>query len=138
MPEVKTKPSLVPVDTYLRQIEDPARRADCQSLIELMQKVTGALPVMWGSGIIGFGRYQYKYASGHSGESCLTGFASRKTDISLYTQVGFDGLEKELAMLGKHKIAKSCLYIKRLADIDLQVLERIVRATVNELQRRYP
>ena len=106
----------------------------------LMKRVTGCPPKMWGTGIVGFDRYHYTYASGHEGDSCVVGFSSRKGDISVYLVAGYDGAEARelLAQLGKHKIGKACLYVKRLSDIQLPVLERLVMISVAETRRRYP
>ena len=103
-----------------------------------MSGVTKREPKMWGTGIVGFGTYHYTYASGHEGDACLTGFASRKGDISIYLMCGFDGHEALFAKLGKHKVGKSCLYVRRLSDIDLPVLEQLVARSVADLKRRYP
>ena len=138
MAELKTKETDASVQAYLDAIENETRRQDCQGLIEIMQRVTGKEPRMWGSSIVGFGSYHYKYASGHEGDSCLVGFASRKGDISLYLSSGFDSRERLLAELGKHKSGKGCLYIRRLSDIQVPVLEKLVLATVAERMRRYP
>ena len=138
MAEAKTKPTEVGVTEHLASITDPSRRADCQALAALMSKVTGHPPVMWGPSIVGFDRYSYRYASGHTGESCLLGFSSRKTDISVYVAAGFDGSQDLLAALGKHKAAKACLYIKSLADIDLGVLEVLLSRAAAEMRRRHP
>jgi len=93
---------------------------------------------MWGTSIVGFGSYHYRYASGHEGDSCLAGFSSRKGDISIYVTAGFEGQEPLLANLGKHKAGKVCLYVKRLADVDLELLESLVEGSVAEMRRRYP
>jgi len=138
MAEPKTKATGASVDSYIDAIDDEQRRDDCRTLVRLMSKITGEPPVMWGTGIVGFGNYHYRYASGHEGDSCLSGFASRKGDISIYVTAGFAGREPLLAKLGKHKTGKVCLYIKRLADIDLRKLESIVEDSVAEMKRRYP
>jgi hypothetical protein len=138
MAEPKTKATGASVDSYIDAIGDEQRRVDCRTLVKLMSKITGEPPVMWGTGIVGFGNYHYRYASGHEGDSCLAGFASRKGDISIYVTAGFEGREPLLAKLGKHKTGKVCLYVKRLADIDLGRLESIVKGSVVEMQRRYP
>lgn len=103
-----------------------------------MRKVTKQPPVLWGPSIVGFGRYAYTYASGHSGESCLVGFASRKGDISIYLSVASPTQQALLSRLGKHKMGKSCLSIKRLADVDAKVLEQLVAGSVAEITRRHP
>jgi hypothetical protein len=136
--EAKTKPTEASVESYVAAIESAERRSDCESLIALMSRVTGELPRMWGASIVGFGSYRYRYDSGREGESCLTGFSSRKGDISIYTQVGFEGLESQLRVLGKHKVGKSCLYVRRMAEVEKSVLENILKATVERLKNRYP
>ena len=138
MAELKTKQTDASVDEYLNAIEDAGRRDDCRALAALMRRVTKYEPKMWGSSIVGFGSYHYKYESGHEGDSCLAGFSSRKAEISLYLMPGLQARETLLAALGKHKAGKGCLYIKRLSDIDVRVLEKLIRESVAELRRRYP
>ena len=138
MAELKTKENDSSVQAYLDAIEDEARRQDCQELAEIMQRVTGLEPRMWGSSIVGFGRYHYKYASGHEGDACLVGFSSRKGDISLYLSNAFESRESLLAEFGKHKTGKACVYIRRLSDIRVPVLEKLVTETVAEKRRSYP
>ena len=136
MAENKTKATQASVESYFSSIEDEARRNDCEALAELMTKATNQPPTMWGTSIVGFGTYHYKYASGREGDSCLTGFSSRKGDISVYL-TSFPGQEELLAKLGKHKMGKACLYIRKLSDVDLTVLEQLVVGCVVELKRRY-
>lgn len=140
MSEAKTKPTPASVATYLAAIEDETRRQDCEALVTLMQRITGCPPVLWGTSIVGFDQYHYKYASGHEGDACVIGFSSRKGDISVYLLTGYDGAEKQalLARLGRHKIGKACLYIRRLADVDLSVLEELATRSVAETKTRYP
>lgn len=138
MPEAKTKPTQASVTEHLAKIEDPARRADCDVLVKLMRKITKQEPVLWGPSIVGFGSYKYTYESGHSGESCATGFAARKADISVYLVAAAPNQPELLSRLGKHKMGKACLYIRRLADVDLKVLEQLVAGSVAEVKRRYP
>lgn len=138
MAEIKTKQSDLSVDAYLDAIADELRRHDCRELIKLMSGVTRCEPKMWGTGIVGFGTYHYQYASGHEGDACLAGFASRKGDISIYLMCAIEGQEALLAKLGKHKMAKACLYVRRLADVDLSVLEQLVARSVADVRRRYP
>ena len=102
-----------------------------------MKKVTGAKPAMWGPSIVGFGSYHYKYASGHEGDSCLVGFAPRKNELSIYIMSGFDGHAALLKKLGKHKTAKACLYVKKLDDVDLGVLEELVRRSVAHVKTKH-
>jgi Domain of unknown function (DU1801) len=132
MAENKTKASDASVDAYLTAIADPGRRSDCEALAKLMAKVAGEPPKMWGTSIVGFGSRLYKYDSGREGETCLLGFASRKGDISIYGAGTFDGREELLAKLGKHKTGKGCLYISKMSDIDVKVLEQMLKKSVAE------
>lgn len=138
MAEQKTKITEVPVEDFIDGIADEAVRDDCRSLVKIMKKITGAKPKMWGSSIVGFGQYQYKYESGHEGYSCLTGFAPRKQNISLYVMPGALQQKGLLGKLGKHKAGKGCLYIKTLADVEVSVLEKLIRDSVNFLQEKFP
>jgi hypothetical protein len=126
MAENKTKQTDASVDEYLAAIDDEARRKDCQALARLMAKATGLPPKMWGTAIAGFGSHHYKYDSGREGDICLVGFSSRKGDISLYGLNAAPDREVLLPKLGKHKAGKGCLYIRRLSDIDLKVLEKLI------------
>lgn len=137
MAEAKTKATKASVTAYLNAIEDPVRRKDCRTLATLMAKVTNEKPTMWGTSIVGFGSYHYKYDSGHEGDSCLTGFASRSTGISVYLMGDFPGRTALFAKLGKHKMAKACLTIRRLSDVDLVVLEQLVAGSVKAVATRY-
>lgn len=128
MAEIKTKPTDVSVDTFLDGLEHPVRRADGQAVRTMMERVTGEPAVMWGPSIIGFGRYHYRYASGYEGDMCRVGFSPRSAHLVLYVG-GFPDYEALLATLGKHKRSKACLYINKLADVDLGVLEEITRQT---------
>jgi hypothetical protein len=134
----KTLPSRADVADYLAAIAAPERRTDCETLGALMQAVTGEPPVMWGTAIVGFGRYHYRYASGREGECCLIGYASRKADISIYTNVGFEGLDADLQALGRHKRSGSCLHIQRMADVNPVVLKHVLQAVVATLKARHP
>ena len=138
MAELKTKQTDASVEAYLNAIEDAGRRDDCRAIAAIMRRVTRHEPKMWGTSIVGFGSYHYRYASGHEGDACLAGFSSRKAEISLYLMPGMDAKQPLLAALGKHKAGKGCLYIKRLSDIDVRVLEKLIRESVAELRRRYP
>jgi hypothetical protein len=137
MAENKTKPTQASVAEYFAAISNENRREDCKTIAKIMSNVTKQAPKMWGTSIVGFGSYRYTYESGHSGESCQTGFASRKGDISIYLVASFPGQEKLLTKLGKHKMGKACLYIRRLSDVDLKVLERLVAGSVAEIRKRY-
>ena len=138
MAELKTKPTGVSVKAYLDAIEDETRRKDCKTIAALMKRVTGCAPKMWGPSIVGFGSYHYEYDSGHSGDMCLAGFSSRGREIVVYLTVGDAGAEKLFSALGKHRRGKSCLYFKRLADVQLPVLEELVTRSYAETRRRYP
>ncbi len=138
MAEAKTKPTRASVEQYIDAIADPERRADADSLVKLMRRATKQAPVMWGSSIVGFGKYKYSYATGRSGESCATGFAARKGDISVYLVASGPSQQELLSRLGKHKMGKACLSIKRLADVDLKVLEQLVAESYVEVHRLHP
>lgn len=129
MAENKTKATGASATSYLASIEDAARRTDCETLVKLMTKATNQKPQMWGSSIVGFGSYHYKYASGREGDTCAIGFSSRKGDISIYLTAGLAGRDELLAKLGKHKMGKGCLYIRRLSDVDLSILEQLIAAS---------
>ena len=137
MAENKTKATEASVDSYLSAIEDEARRKDCEALAKLMTKATKQQPKMWGTNIVGFGSYHYRYESGREGDSCLTGFSSRKGDISIYLVASILGQEELLSKLGRHKMGKGCLYVHKLSDVDLKVLEQLIIGTVAERKRRY-
>ncbi len=137
MAETKTKPTDVNVDDYIAAIENESRRKDCQALAKLIGKVTKLKPKMWGPSIVGYGSYHYKYDSGHEGDSCLAAFASRKPDITVYLVEDFPGMGALLAKLGKHKHTKACLYVRKLADIDLKVLEQLIVGSVAEVKAKY-
>ena len=138
MAEAKTQPTAASVDAYLAAIEDEARRQDCRDLAALMHRVTGCPPTMWGPSIVGFDQYRYPLASGQQGHSCIVGFSSRKTDLTIYMVAGYDGADALLAQLGKHRLGKACLYLKRLADVQLPVLEQLLARAVAETKRRHP
>ena len=137
MADAKTRPAAASVEAYIAAIESEERRADCRELVRLMSKVTKEPATMWGTSIVGFDSYHYTYASGHSGDSCVAGFSSRKGDISVYLTAGFPGHEDLLAKLGRHKMGKACLSIRRLGDVDMEILEKLVAGSVAETRRRY-
>jgi Domain of unknown function (DU1801) len=138
MAEAKTRPTDQSVASYLGAIEDDARRKDCKALAALMKRITGCAPMMWGSSIVGFDQYHYKYASGHEGDACIVGFSSRKGPISVYMAAGYDDAQDLLARLGKHKIGQACLYLDKLADVKLPVLEQLLARAVAETKKRHP
>jgi len=133
MSEAKTKPTTQTALEFLAAQTDQQRHADCISLIGWMQKATGCKPVMWGSSIIGFGKYKYRYESGRVGEWPVIGFSPRKTDLVLYIIPGFEKYEDVLKKFGKHKTGKSCLYLKRLADVDKKILKDIIETSVKAM-----
>ncbi|HLB54743.1 MAG TPA: DUF1801 domain-containing protein [Gemmatimonadales bacterium] len=134
MAEAKTKPTGASVQKFLAGVSDPSHREDCQALLRLMRRVTGYQPRMWGPSMVGFGSYRYKYASGREGDWFLTGFSPRKTDLTLYITPGLLRYRGLLQRLGKHKTGKSCLYLKRLADVDLGVLTELVATAHRDIQ----
>jgi hypothetical protein len=135
MAELKTKPTDDSVDAFLAGIPDETRRKDCLTLLKIMKKVTRARPKMWGPSIVGFGSYHYKYESGREGDWFLVGFSPRKRDLSLYIMAGVERYGALLKKLGKHKTGKACLYVSKLADIDLTVLEQLLRESVARLKK---
>lgn len=137
MAENKTKPTEVSPTSFIESVENPERQADALVLLEIMTRVSGCEAKMWGPSIIGFGRYHYKYESGREGEHLMIGFSPRKANLVLYIMPGYDDIEEPLERLGKHKLGKSCLYINKLADIDLTVLEEIVSDAVAKLRSNY-
>ena len=138
MAEQKMKPNDQSVTAFLDKISDETRRAECYAVLGMMKRVTRTEPKLWGSGLVGFGSYHYKYESGHEGDCFVTGFASRKTALTLYLTAGVDRYPKLLAKLGKHKAGKGCLYIKKLDDINLAVLEDLVSKSVEWTKATYP
>ncbi len=137
MAEAKTKATSVSVEEYLASKASPEQLTDCKALMVLLKKVTKQSPKMWGPSIVGYGSYSYKYDSGRTGESCLTGFAVRGKEFVVYLIAESQEQQALLAKLGKHKMGKACLYFKRLADLDATVLESLVSASVAETKRRH-
>jgi hypothetical protein len=136
--EAKTKPTEIAVEEFIAKVEDPQKRADSHALVELMKKVTGKPPKMWGPTIIGFGTYHYKYASGHEGDSCVAGFSPRKAEFSIYLSAEPDERRGELlGKLGKHRMGKGCLYVKRLEGLDMTVLEQLVRESADFIKAKH-
>jgi len=137
MAENKTQPTEASVAEYIASRASEAQSQDCTRLTALLKKVTKHEPRMWGPSIVGFGSYRYKYDSGREGESCLTGFAIRKAELVVYLTAESKEQASLLPQLGKHKMGKSCLYFKRLSDLDTTVLEKLVAGSVAEIQRRH-
>jgi len=134
MAELKTKKNDKEVSTFLNSLEDAKKRQDCEALLRLMQEETGEPPAMWGESIVGFGEYHYHYASGREGDWFLTGFSPRKQNLTVYIMAGFDAYEALMKRLGKYKTGKSCLYIKRLEDVDPKVLRELVRQSADHVR----
>ncbi len=138
MAETKTKPTGASVDEYLASRASPEQLQDCKAIMAICKRVTRQQAHMWGPSIVGYGTYTYTYESGHSGSAPLAGFAIRGRELVVYLGVDEPGQTELLARLGKHKMTKSCLYIKRLADLDVKVLEALIAVAVAEVRRRYP
>jgi hypothetical protein len=134
MSEAKTKKSDTSVTGFLDAVENETRRTDAQALLNMMREVTGDKPSMWGPSIVGFGSYHFTYASGREGDWPVVGFSPRKRNLSLYIMDGFDEYEGLLAKLGKHTTGKACLYINKLADVDLAVLRELVAKSVEYMR----
>lgn len=137
MAEAKTKATGASVEAFLESKAEGQRLADCHALIRMMREATGDEPKMWGPSIVGFGLYRYKYASGREGDWPLCGFSPRKSDLTIYIVAGFDEFADLMGRLGKYKTGKSCLYVKKLADIDVAVLKQLVAASVKAMKERY-
>jgi len=138
MADNKTQPTGASIDDYLAARASAEQRSDCQAIMAMCQRVTQQPPRMWGPSIVGYGSYTYRYESGRTGEACQVGFAVRGRELVLYLFVESPEQVDRLARLGKHKMGKSCLYIKRLADLDASVLEDLIAGSVAEVRRRYP
>ena len=138
MAKLKTRPTRVSAESHIAGIANEEQRNDARTLVALMRKVTKQEPRMWGPSIVGFGSYHYKYASGHEGDSALTGFAVRGSELVVYIAEDFEGRGALLARLGKHRTGKVCVYFRRLADVDRRVLETLVARSIADTKRRYP
>ncbi len=138
MSTMKTVPTGADVGAFLAGVEPERRRLDAQALDPLFRAATGFAPQMWGDSIVGYGRYEYTYASGHSGSFLATGFSPRKSALSIYIMPGYSDFAPILSRLGKHKTGKSCLYINKLADVDADVLSELIRAGLKDLATHWP
>ena len=138
MATLKTQPNDRDVTEFLASVEDIQRREDCFKLLTLMQEVTGETPQYWHGNIIGFGTYHYRYESGREGDWFITGFSPRKQNLTLYIIAGFDKYEELMNQLGRHKTGKSCLYVNRLADIDMEVLRELIARSVHYMREKHP
>lgn len=137
MSKLKTRPNNASVEDFLATIENEEKRKDSQRIVEIMQEETGCPPQMWGSSIIGFGTYHYKYESGREGDWMLSGFSPRKQSLTFYIMAGLSSAEDILADLGKHKRGKSCLYVKKLADIDEAILRKLIQFSLKRIEEIY-
>lgn len=138
MAENKTQPNDQNVEEFLHRIDHAGKRADAFAVLAMMRELTGEEPQMWGDSMVGFGRYQYHYASGRSGEWFLVGFAPRKQNLTLYIMAGFEGYAPLMAQLGKHKTGSSCLYLNKLADVDTAVLRQLITESVAHMRAQHP
>lgn len=138
MPENKTQPTAASVDAFIAAAQPPERSEDARVIRATMERLSGEPARMWGPSIVGFGGYHYKYDSGREGDMARIGFSPRKAELVLYLLDGFPGHAELMGRLGKHRTGKSCLYIKRLSDIDMGVLEELIAASIAEMDRRYP
>jgi len=137
MAELKTKETDASVGEFLGGVENERRRTDALVVKEIMERVTGWEPKMWGPSIVGFGSYHYKYDSGREGDFLVTGFSPRKQALTVYIMPGFSGFEALMKRLGKHKTGRSCLYINKLDDVDQDVLEELIRGGVEFMRKKY-
>ena len=137
MAENKTKPTRAGVTAFLDSVEDRQKRADCRKVAAMMRRATGKRAKMWGASIVGFGTYHYQYDSGREGDFMLTGFSPRKQALTVYVMPGFSKYGSLMKKLGKYKTGKSCLYIKRLADVDERVLEQLIGKSVKDMRGKY-
>ena len=135
MPELKTKLNNASVEKFLNGVKDKQARVDCYQILEIMQRATKAEPKMWGTSIIGFGSYHYKYESGREGDWFIAGFSPRKQNLTLYSMGGFSWQEELLKKLGKHSLGKGCLYIKKLGDVDIKVLKELITKSVRQIKK---
>jgi len=134
MAEQKTKPTNQSVKEFLNKIPEAERRADCFAVAKIMEEITGEKPKMWGPSIVGFGSYHYKYASGREGDWPMMGFSPRKKDLTLYIMMGFEKHADLMEKLGKHTNSKSCLYIKRLSDVHIPTLKKLMKIGLKDLK----
>ena len=138
MAELKTKPTKASVASFLKNVDGEERKADCKVLVKMMKRITGEDPKMWGPTMVGFGKYHYKYASGHEGDMCITAFSPRKSTLTIYLLPELLASKEKMAPLGKFKNGKSCLHIKKLSDVDTGVLEKLIAESVRRGREMYP
>ena len=138
MAGLKTKATAASVTEFLNAVEDRGQRADCRAIAKMMREATGKRAKMWGASMVGYGSYHYKYASGREGDYFLTGFSPRKQATTVYIMPGFSGYDALMKKLGKYKTGRSCLYIKRLDDVDSDVLQELITRSVADMRKQYP
>jgi hypothetical protein len=137
MAQLKTRQNKASVATFLAAVDDPQQRADAKKLSKMMRDATGSRAKMWGDSIVGFGSYHYVYASGREGDWPIVGFSPRKENLSIYIMSGFSGSQELMDRLGKHKTGRSCLYIRRLADVEEKVLRKLIDRSVRFIRGKY-
>jgi len=137
MAELKTRVNKASVEKFLNKVTDVKKREDSFALLDLMKKITKEPPKMWGPSIVGFGQYHYKYESGREGDMCITGFSPRKQNLTIYIMPGFTKYQQLMDKLGKFKTSKSCLYIKKLEDVNLKILEKIISESFKYMVKKY-
>ncbi|XOV93260.1 MAG: DUF1801 domain-containing protein [Bacteroidota bacterium] len=137
MAENKTQPTDQDVTAFIGSVDDEIKKADCFKLIEIMQEITKMPPKMWGPAIVGFGEYHYKYDSGREGDFFIVGFSPRKQNLTIYIMPGFDRYPEHMAQIGKYKTGKSCLYTKKLDDLNLDILKKLIKDSVSYMNKRY-
>ncbi|MEE4216044.1 MAG: DUF1801 domain-containing protein [Xanthomonadales bacterium] len=133
----KTTETGTSVEDFINSVDQEQKRKDSRDLLALMSEITGSEAKMWGSSMVGFGQYHYRYESGREGDFFITGFSPRKTALAVYIMPGFDGYQEQLAKLGPYKTGKSCLYLKNLDGVDRGVLEEIIRDSVAVMRKKY-
>jgi hypothetical protein len=135
--ELKTKKNKASVSSFINSVDDLQRKKDAKELLKIFKEATGLRPSMWGDSIIGYGSYHYKYASGQEGDWPLTGFSPRKANMTVYIMPGFKEYQAELKKIGKYKHSSSCLYFKKLEDIDIKILKKMIKDSVKVMKKRY-
>jgi hypothetical protein len=138
MAEMMTKENNASVSAFLDSVENEVRSRDCKNLLKLMKQITGSPARMWGDSIVGFGHYHYRYKSGREGDWFVTGFSPRKQDLTIYIMPGFSDFNDQLSRLGKHRTSVSCLYLKKLEDVDMNILSRIISDSYQKMLEIYP
>jgi hypothetical protein len=136
--ELKTKPTNAAVEEFLNSVVDEAKRVDCFTVMKWMEQITKEKAKMWGPSIVGFGNYHYKYESGREGDFFITGFSPRAQNLTLYIMAGFNRYDELMKKLGKYKTGKSCLYVKRLEDINHKILKELISESVKYMKKTYP